>query len=264
MRDMVTDNPIETVHIPIFDMAPYEAAARLFAVLAYPKVTEKKPRARFERAICFKAIEGLCNDPNWANSNQSIRPSDLLQDRKAVEIEYKRGVAKIKQERMIAAKVAAPTDCYLVASADGVVGIAGADITAQELGYFAPTSNERIAEVSLDLDEIRVKKNAADRRLRPRGRRRIPRRVRLAEANNENIKHRCWSSSKPVLHLCLALQMTLNEGREMDYLDLSIEDFFNNPGLIMTTIESAATYRNVVPHEYNKILKNGLVHITWR
>jgi len=231
----------ETVHIPLFDLAAYEAAAQFFAVLAYPD--EKKARARFERAICFKAIERMCNDLNWANSHQTLRPSDLLQNRKSAEQEYKRGMRQIKQERLIAAKMAAPTDCSVVAIANGSESKGAGGAKAREFGYLAPTSVDWLADISMDLDRLRG---------------------RESNLNKANIAHRCWQPSKRVLHLCLALHMTLNRDyEEMEYCDFVIEDYFNDAGWLMIVLESANSYRNIVPILFD-IDRRDLIHVTWR
>src|SRR5262249_35492285 len=60
------------VVIPIKDLQPHEAAARLFAVMAYP-LSEVR-RQTFERAICNKAIRAAAADLTWRSTTQMIRP----------------------------------------------------------------------------------------------------------------------------------------------------------------------------------------------
>jgi hypothetical protein len=241
MLDDANDDAGETVHIPLFDLAAYEAAALFFAVLAYPD--DKNARTRFERAICFKAIERMCKDANWAHSHQTLRPSDLLQDRKAVEREYKRGIRLIKQERLIAAKMAAPTDCNVAAVVNGLEGKGAGGAKARDFGYLAPTSLKWLAEISMDLDRLRR---------------------RESDFNKGNIVHRSWQPSNHVLHLCLALHMTLSKDyKEMEYCNFVIEDYLNDAGWLMIVIESANSYRNVIPHLFD-IVRKDLIHVTWR
>lgn len=230
----------EHVCIPVLDITGYEAGALFLAVLAYPE--DKNARKRFERATYFKIVEHLAKNNTWKNSNQTLRPDYLLQDRKLVEKEYKRGIRIIRQERMIAAQIAAPMDCYLVALVNGRGSIGSGGQLADENGYPRPISETSMVQASIAWDEIR-KKNT--------------------NMNDGNIKTRCWKPSKPVLHLCLALQVTFNVGEEMSYLDLPFEEFFNNPNLIMTIIERAKFYRNFTANVFD-IPKREQITLDWR
>lgn len=97
--------------IPVLDISSHEAAASLLAVLAYPQ--DKKARIRYERAAYLKIVEHLSDDAEWRDSNQWLRPAYLLQDKRLADTEYKRGIRIIRQERMIAAKMAVPMECWL-------------------------------------------------------------------------------------------------------------------------------------------------------
>ena len=238
-RPNVGDECAEFVRIPVLDITSYEAAAKLLAVLAYPD--DKKARTRFEHAAYFKIIEHLSKHPGWKNSNQWLRPDYLLLDRKMAETEYKRGIRLIRYSRMIAAKMAAPTDCCFFAFEKGRDS-RGAGGKLAEYGYFAPTSAELIAEVSMDLDRLRKKDTTA---------------------NKGNITERCWTPSKPVLHLCLALQSIFNAGDEMTYLDLPFETLFNDPGMIMIVINKARYYRNFTSGIFD-IPRSQQIDLDWR
>lgn len=235
------DECAESVRIPVLDITSYEAAAKFLAILAYP--ADKKARTRFEHAAYFKIIEYLSGkDAGWKNSNQWLRPAYLLQDKKLVNSEYNRGIRIIRQSRMIAAKMAAPTDCCVVAIGNGRGSEGTGGELAEQYGYLPPTSLQWVAEVSMDLDRLRKKDTAA---------------------NRGNILARCWTPSKPVLHLCMALQVTLSEGDEMGYLDLPSEELFNNPGLVMTILNHARYYRNFASHVFD-IPKSQQIDVDWR
>jgi hypothetical protein len=60
----MTDTSTRRVVIPIKDLHPHEAAARLFATMAYP-LSEAR-RQTFERGICNKAIRAAAADPTWS------------------------------------------------------------------------------------------------------------------------------------------------------------------------------------------------------
>lgn len=237
---MIVSKCAELVRIPVLDIMGYEAAASLLAVLAYPE--DRKARRRFEHAAYFKIVERLAKDAAWRNSNQTLRPDYLLQDRHQVEREYKRGIRIIRQERMIAAKMAIPTECYIAAVANGPGSQGSGGELAKTNGYLPPTSLEWIAEVSMDLDRLRKKDS---------------------NANKGNITRRCWTPSKPVLHLCIALQLTFNVGKEMSYLDCPIEALFNNSGLIMTIINDARSRRKFTSYAFD-IPESQQIDLDWR
>jgi hypothetical protein len=230
----------EHVRIPVMDIPAYEAAASFLAVLAYPE--DKKARGRFERAAYVKIVEHLAKDPEWSQSNQALRPAPLLQDRKLVESEYKRGIRIIRQSRMIAARMAAPTDSFLMAAGMGMGSAGAGGEIAERHGYLAPMNDDWIDQVSMDLD-------------------------RLLGTNTVRVKNNifrdCWKPSKPVLHLCLALQVILNEGDEMSYLDLPIEELFENPGLIMIIINRARHIRNFASYAFG-IPSSRQIDLDWR
>lgn len=235
-----TEECAELVRIPVLDITSYEAAAMLLAVLAYP--IDKKARTRFEHAVYYKIIEHLSEEAEWKNSNQLLRPSHILQDKKLVDTEYKRGVRIIRESRMIAAKMAAPVDCFIAALANGQGGKETGGELAQKSRYLPPTSVDWIAEVSLDLDRLRSKDT---------------------DGNKGNIVARCWTPSKPILHLCLAIQFIFNPDNEMSYLDLPFEDLFKDPGLIMMIIDQARSHRNFTSYAFD-IPKNQQIDLDWR
>lgn len=84
-----------------------------------------------------------------------------------------------------------------------------------------------------------------------------------SNANKGNITRRCWTPSKPVLHLCIALQLTFNVGKEMSYLDCPIEALFNNSGLIMTIINDARSRRKFTSYAFD-IPESQQIDLDWR
>ena len=151
----------------------YEYAAQVYEVLAYPD--DHRQRERFGDAFCYIQIrEAARSIPGWAQIAK-VRAALVLQDPSAAEKSYGEGLRIISNERLIAAKQAAQT----IGKADGILETA-----------VAPTSNEAVMEVSIDLD-------ARPRRGKAKG--------KSSEGNRANIVSRRWSPSRPVLHLALAL-----------------------------------------------------------
>ena len=133
--------PREVVTIPRSELAAYEYGARVYSVLAYPD--DPKARQRFDDALCYIGIKTLGDaDGQWRHTYQPIRPFHLLQHPDAVDMTYAEGSRIIANERLIAAKMAAPTYAK----------------QAQEIGLTlpkqpTPLSLEVVAAVAVDLDD---------------------------------------------------------------------------------------------------------------
>jgi hypothetical protein len=163
----------EIFEIRIYDDTPgYEAAAALLSVLAYPDDLEA--RERFKDAYCRHAIRRLAQNPNWANSRHLLRPQCLLEPENRAYTAYRKGIKAINSERMVAARMLAPT-------LQVVADIADSEPPAR---YPAKTSRALLCEVAAELEQY-----TGDN----------------TELNESNFIHRRWSPSRSVLHLAVAI-----------------------------------------------------------
>jgi hypothetical protein len=202
----------DIVEIRICGDAPgYEAAAALLSVLAYPDDLEA--RERFKDAYCQHAIRGLAKSLAWANSRQLMRPQCLLETENRAHTAYRRGMKAINSQRMIAARMLAPT---LRVVAD----IADAKPLAD---YPAKTSRALLCEVAAESEEYTGDKT---------------------ELNESNFIHRRWSPSRSVLHLAVAIA-----GGSTRYSPIEESDphsRFDKPELVEAVAVRAEQIRQVV------------------
>jgi hypothetical protein len=207
----------ERVTIPVSDLYPYEAAARLFGVIAYPD--DRRARERFSDAICNVLLRYFAADPPRADTLQAARPWHLLADPRRADIECKKGWSIINDQRLEAAKMASPKWASFVSEQTGLIH--------PGLRVIGPTSNEMVAAVAVDLDE---------------------RRGTDTEGNKGNIVSRVWTKSKPVIHLCLGLHKVVHDLAH-DHRSLSIETLFHRD-IIRAVIETAAPVFEAAEHVF--------------
>jgi hypothetical protein len=96
--------PRETVAIELSKLAPYEAAAQLFAVVAYPDNANECERFADAIVIRFLRQRALA-DHHWARVPYPIEPRLLTVG--DVDATFERGLHIINRQRFIAAKQAA-------------------------------------------------------------------------------------------------------------------------------------------------------------
>jgi hypothetical protein len=196
--------PRETVTIAVSELYPYESAAMLFAVLAYPE--DKSDRGRFADALCNSLLRHFATDPAWADELQNTRPRHWMVDAETADMRCKHGMKIINEERLIAAKMASQTWAAAIPRPD-------LEKPAR------PTSRAMLTAVSIDLDE---------------------RRGTVTDGYNKgNLVDRHWSTSKPVLHLCLGMHRVIHE-TATDQRTCTIGDFYYNRELTRAVITSAA------------------------
>jgi hypothetical protein len=225
--------PRETVTIELSKLAPYEAAAQLFAVIAYPY--SQKDRVRFSDAICGWMLGQFiaANDQEWEPTSQARYWRALV---KGPNVELAKGFRVINRERLIAAKMAAP----------GLEEFRQFMTQRRQPGWAPrPTSDEVIEAVSADLHHP---KRPATRGRKGDG-----------GGNRENIISRHWTPSKPVLHLCLSLHLNihaLSPNRE----DLHLGDFLPSKDTIAGIIGLAGGFSeamrlfNIEPEELIEVI----------
>jgi hypothetical protein len=201
--------PRETVTIAVSELYPYESAAMLFAVLAYPK--EKADRDRFADAVCNVMLRQFATDPSWADTRPATNPRHLMVAAEIADVRYKHGMKVLNEERFIAAKMAAPKWAGVVQQVTG--------ITHPGLKVVGPTSREMLVEVSSDLDERRG--------------------VSTEGYNKANIVSRVWNTSKPVIHLCLSMHRVTHEIAP-DQRTFNPWDFFFDREMTRAVITKAA------------------------
>jgi hypothetical protein len=202
--------PRETVTIELSKVPPFEAAAMLFAVLAYPD--DKVARTRFADAACNVVLRRfVAVDSSLADTPQpAIRPRHWTSDPKKADLTWKRGVKVLMDERLEAARMVSPRWAAFVERKTG--------IPHPGLKNFAPLSPEVLAAISCSLDE---------------------RRGRDTKINKRNIGTRVLKTSKPVIHLCLGMRRMIEETMP-DHETFNPFAFFGVPELTYAVIERAS------------------------
>jgi hypothetical protein len=201
-------------------MPPHEAAARLFATMAYP-LSEPR-RQTFERAICNKAIRAAAADPTWRSTVQMIRPEHALMNADKADGAFSDGLRVINQERIIAGKMAAPAWAAFVRSQTGIIH--------PRLVPVGPTSQPAWTAAAIDLDERRG----------------------VDTATRANVISRVWMPSKPALHICLAVHKAIHDNAPDQYRrGLNLGDFLYDRALVELVLEMAACVFEAAPAVFN-------------
>jgi hypothetical protein len=163
---------METVMLVIDERFAFEAAANLLAVIIHPD--RPAERKQFVDAAIFLALRRAANeDPRWAAQPQPIRPALLLQDIRAAETRWQKGMKVFFEQRLVAGTLALPN---ILQALGGEVRLAGD----------RPVSLNNLAD---DAAQVLAE-------LRGRG---------AKGGDAANVKTRSWKPSKPVLHLCVAI-----------------------------------------------------------
>ena len=178
--------PWETVTIELTKLKPYEAAARILAVIAYPYEASECEHFADAILVWFLRKRALTfND--WARVPYPIEPRLFTVE--DVEGGLKRGLKILNRRRWIAARQAAPRfDWFWEYATTG---------HKPKWQPVAPTSEAMIDAISLDLEE--------PRRRETRGRKAGKGAV-VAKSNEIRL---AWTPSRPVLHLCWAFHRAI-------------------------------------------------------
>jgi hypothetical protein len=192
--------PRETVTIELSKLEPYEAAARLLAVIAYPDSTNECERFADAIVIWFLRQRALA-DHDWARVPYPIEPRLLTAE--DVDATFKRGLRIINRQRFIAAKQAASKfEWFWEHATTG---------HKPEWDKIDPTGEAMIEAISGDLKQ--------PKRRETRGRKA----VKGSVVEKSNVIRLAWTpSSRAVLHLCWALH------RAIPGEDLKLGDFLSS------------------------------------
>jgi hypothetical protein len=203
--------PRETVTIEISKLPPYEAAAQLFAVLAY--LDDKAARTRFADATCNVMLRQFAAaDPTLVDTPQAtVRPRHWMLEPDKADLTWKRGVKVLMDERLEAARMASPRWATAV---EQITGLPHPGL--KNLGHL---SGEMLAAISSSLDERRGNSTEG--------------------YNKRNIGTRVWKTSKPVIHLCLGMRRVIEETMP-DHRTFNPWAFFGVPKLTYAVIERAS------------------------
>jgi hypothetical protein len=192
--------PRETITIPVSTLQPYEAAAQLLAVIAYPD--SQNERRRFADAICGWVLKQSWDDPELASTPVTAPPRywQAAADGDAV---MNNGMLAINRKVLIAAKMASPVVAdFLQQTSPGFQAV-------------RPTSEKMITAVSKDLKQRK--------RLETRGSRKGG---EDTVATKDNVSRRNWKPSRPVLHLCVAMHRVIHE-LSPNQQDINLGDLMN-------------------------------------
>jgi hypothetical protein len=191
--------PRETVTIKLSKLAPYEAAARLLAVITYPDSASECEHYADATVIWFLRERALA-DHEWARVPFPIEPRLLTVN--DVDGTFKRGLRILNRQRLIAAKQAAPKlDWFWQFATTG---------QKPQWDTVDPTGEAMIDALSVDLKQ--------PKRRETRGRKAVK-----GVVEKSNVIRLAWTpTSKSVLHLCWALH------RAIPGEDLKLGDFLSS------------------------------------
>jgi hypothetical protein len=224
--------PLETVRIDIYANEPYQSAAKILAVLAHP--IKKNDRDKFEQAICIKAVAARSvADPKWRDWHRAMGPPRPSMRKSKAESAFETGFQKINEFRMLAAFQAEPTYRYLDV-------LAGARFGCE---LQPPNHADTIAAASVLRDRIRNK---------------------VIEADKKAIAGRVWGTSKPVLHLAMAIRNVLWPDDVMVYHAINLSDLIEDKGLIFAILHEADKMHRFCTNAYKNLEVKDTVVIDWR
>ncbi len=222
---------VDGLHLSLSDLHDYEAGAALLALLAYP--ADRTARARFDKALRYKAVaDHLALDREWANSQQMVRPADLLHDPHLAAKYLTTGCRIISNERLIAAKMAAPSFAARLRDE-------GVDLPVRD----SASVTEMARRVTIDLDARRKKDH------------------KPAEGNDKNVLSRAWTPSKPVLHIALGLHIVIHHHSPMANSEgLNVGDILFDIDLTLKVISLAQFILPRLPNLF-EIPATSIAHI---
>jgi hypothetical protein len=224
--------PLETVRVDLYENEAYQSAAKILAVLAHP--INRLDRDKFEKAICIKAVTALAkNDRRWGDRHRAMGPPLPIMRTSRVESAFKTGFRKINQLRMLAAFQAEPTYRYLDF-------LGGARFNRELL---PPNAAATIAAASILRDEIRNK---------------------VIDADKKTIVGRVWATTKPILHVAMALQNVLWPSDVMQYHAIQLSDLIEDKSLIFSILHESDKMHRFCTNAYQDLEVKDTVVIDWR
>ena len=197
-------------------------------MLAYP--TEADGQRRFDDAICNKLLREFARHSEWADAPQTMRPRHAFLDPIVADRKFEAGIKVINEQRILAGKMASPTWAGYLQEQLGV--------TFPDLEIVGPTSIPAWTAAAIDLDRYRETDTEGDK---------------------SNIVRRCWTPSKPVLHLCIALHIVLH-AEAPNLPGLNIGNFFDDGELIQKVMGWANYIFPSVPDLF-KISADDLIEV---
>jgi hypothetical protein len=228
--------PRETITIELSKLPPFEAAALLFGILAYP--IDRKARALFVDATCNVMLRRFAAvDPNLVDTPaEGVRPRYWMMSPRDADRAWDRGVKVLMEQRLEAARMAAP---HWAAAVQRITKIPHPGL--EDIG---PLQEEMLLEVSSSLDALRGRD--------------------VEGYSKANIATRIWKTSKPVLHLCLSLRSVIFEF--LPDHDFHVWAFFGSPKLTQLVLMKASVVFNLADEVFGKygISREGMVEVLIR
>jgi hypothetical protein len=159
--------PRETVEIVLSEVDPYRGGALFLAALAYPDPRELHRRKLFAQAMIRWTLETrIACDPDWAGTDQIIKPGYFSGDQKLIDSWVKQGWKKLSQRFAAANAIAIP------------------HFRAVETGRF-----ERVEGFSGRVNDLAIL-GAVN--------------LGMSEGSASTFKSRFWAPSRPVIHAATA------------------------------------------------------------
>ena len=193
------------------DLEQYEIGAKVISTLVYPLIPDnERARQGFAIALCYEALKKVALDaPDWPYRRQSVIPAYLLYGPKEQKLYYKQGFG-ILSKRLIAARMARPL--FQQESPLDTVKLPN-DVTKPsitEIAKFIPADES-------------------------------------GQACPHNLEKRIWVTSRPVIHIALALEKCMatfesQSGRNPDILDILL-----TPGLSQNIVAYAQIFETFLP-----------------
>lgn len=219
------------VHIDISGGEIYESASRLFATIAYP--LDVDARSRFEQALCLHVLkERASADMLWAHTKQAIKPV-LLLDQHELEKAHRKGMTVLNEKRMIALQMVSPM--YRDYERTKLTG------RKQWKTFVRPTSEEMIKGTAATLSFARNWPTPP---------------------HKSNTFERCWKSSRPVMHLLLALRAAQPKHGFFVRNQIDLSNYMASRELLRTILQEADDHYHHVGHVCG-FPSVELVRITW-
>jgi hypothetical protein len=173
--------PCETVTIKLSKLEPYEAAAQLLSVIAYPD--DQKGRRQFSNAICGWTLGQSWQDPELSSAPISAPPA-YWEAASTSDGSFNRGMLVINRKALIAAKQAS----QVVAA-----------FLNEPVNPLRPTNEKVLDAISKDLRQRKRRETRGDRKGN-----------KETVADKYNVMKRISKPNRPVLHLCVAMHMTIH------------------------------------------------------
>ena len=194
------------------DLEQYEIGAKVISTLVYPLVPDnERARQGFAIVLCFEALKKLAFDaPDWAYRRQTMIPAYLLYGPNEHKLYYKQGF-RILSKRLVAARMARPL--FQQASPLDTMKLPN-DVkspTITEIAKFIPANES-------------------------------------GQSCPHNLEKRIWLTSRPVIHIALALEKCMSifesqSGRNPDILDILL-----SPGLSQNIVAYAQIFEALLPN----------------